>query len=172
LSNAALECYKAGAKVINMSLGGSSYSASENSMFAYLYGKGVVSVAAAGNSGTTAHHYPASYASVLSVAAVDSSKRLAVFSQRNSGVDISAHGVSVVSTIPRVQGGYGYLSGTSMACPHVAGVAALLFSKNPYATAATIFSAITSTAQDLGTVGRDNSYGYGLVNAQAALYRV
>jgi serine protease len=172
VADAALACYKAGARVINMSLGGPDYSSSENSMFSYLYGKGVVSIAAAGNDGSTTHHYPASYSGVVSVAAVDSSKRLAIFSQRNSGVDISALGVDVYSTLPTAQGSYGYKSGTSMACPHVAGVAALLLGKNPSATASKIVSAMTSTAQDLGTAGRDISYGYGLVDAQAALSRV
>jgi serine protease len=78
----------------------------------------------------------------------------------------------VLSTYPTSYGGYAYLSGTSMASPHVAGVAALLVGKNPTATAAKIVAAMTSTAQDLGAVGRDNSYGYGLVNAQAALAKV
>jgi serine protease len=172
VADAALTCYKAGARVINMSLGGPDYSSSENSMFAYLYENGVVSVAAAGNEGTTSDHYPASYEGVVSVAAVDSSMNRAVFSQSNSGVDISALGVDVYSTLPVALGSYGYKSGTSMACPHVAGVAALLLSKNPSATASSIVSAMTSTALDLGTVGRDDSFGYGLVDAQAALSQV
>jgi serine protease len=172
LVEAALNCYKEGAKVINMSLGGPAYSTAENNAFKNLYSKGVVSVAAAGNDGGTSLLYPASYLEVVSVAAVDSQKRLASFSQRNSRVDLSAQGVSVLSTLPVSKGSYGSLDGTSMACPHVAGVAALLFSKKPSASASAIVSAMTSTAQDLGTAGRDNSYGFGLVNALAALSRV
>lgn len=172
LANAALACQQAGAKVINMSLGSGSYSASEHDMFRRLYSLGVVSVAAAGNSGTTAYNYPASYPEVVSVAAIDSNKNLASFSQRNDRVDISAHGVSVLSTLPRARGSFGRLSGTSMASPHVAGVAALLFSKNPGASAATVVNAMTSTAQDLGSVGKDTWYGHGLVNAYSAMFRV
>jgi serine protease len=172
LADAAQSCYKAGAKVINMSLGGPDYSTAENNMFKSLYSKGVVSVAAAGNDGGTKRMYPASYAEVVSVAAVSSQKRVASFSQRNDRVDLSAHGVGVLSTAPLWAGGYASLDGTSMACPHVAGVAALLFSKKPSASASAIVSAMTSTAQDLGTAGRDNSYGFGLVNALAALSRV
>jgi serine protease len=172
LAQAALNCYREGAKVINMSLGGPEYSSAENDMFRSLYSKGVVSVAASGNDGGTSLMYPASYLEVVSVAAVDSKKKLASFSQRNSRVDLSAHGVAVASTLPWWMGDYGYLDGTSMACPHVAGVAALLFSKRPSASAATIVNAMTATAQDLGPSGRDSSYGSGLVNALAALSRV
>jgi serine protease len=173
VANAALSCYRdVGAKVINMSIGGSKYSSGEKSVFKYLYQKGVVSVGSAGNKGNATLNYPASYPSIVSVAAVNSDKRHASFSQRNSAVDLSAHGVSVYSTLPRAQRSYGFKSGTSMAAPHVAGVAALLFSKNPSATAAKVISAMKSTAEDLGAVGRDPLFGHGLVNAQAALAKV
>jgi len=75
--------------------------------------------------------------------------------------------VSTIATAPA--NGYAPFDGTSMATPHVAGVAALVWSHNPSWTAAQIREALTATAQDLGTPGRDNSYGYGLVQAAAAL---
>ena len=286
------ECMQAGAKVISMSLGGTFKSNFENSAFQSAYDAGVLSIAAAGNDGNTRISYPAGYASVVSVAAIDSNKAVADFSQKNSDVEIAAPGVGVLSTVPwlatntlaaggvtyqgshiefaalgaatgalvngglctaagawagkvvlcergtnsfyekvtsvkngggaaaviynNVAGGFagtlgeGYSStipaigltqedgqyliasnlgssgtatstliqpgsgyeawdGTSMATPHVSGVAALIWSFNPAWTNVQIRNALTQTAEDLGAVGRDTSYGYGLVRAKAAL---
>jgi serine protease len=292
LANAAQKCADAGAQVINMSLGGASKSKTEQRKFDQLSAQGILSIAAAGNDGNSAHSYPASYASVLSVAAVDSNRQVADFSQFNSGVDIAAPGVAVLSTTPWItdasitvagaapvpgnpvensaegsasgalvngglcdtvggwsgkvvlcqrgtvtfwdkvrngqdggavaviiynnevgdlhatlgdgnsstipalgvsdtQGaalvaqvgstatvvsdtefpasGYEAWDGTSMATPHVAGVAALVWSHNNLWTAAQVRDALIATAVDLGTAGRDNYYGSGLVQAKAAL---
>jgi serine protease len=288
---AAQNCQAAGAKIISMSLGGSTQSSTENTGFANLYNAGILSIAAAGNAGTSANSYPASYASVMSVGAIDSNNVIASFSQFNAGVDISAPGVAVLSTYPISSGsvavtghgsymaaalegspggpasgalvsggkcatagawagktvlcergdisfadkvlnvqagggaaavvynnapggfsgtlngtstnipsvsasqedgqylvasaigaaatvdarsltdanGYAYLDGTSMATPHVSGVAALLWAAKPSATNTQIRDAMTSTARDLGATGRDNYYGYGAVQAYAAL---
>ncbi|SDX69267.1 S8 family serine peptidase [Lysobacter enzymogenes] len=293
LVDAARRCQQAGAKVINMSLGGALSSTSENTAFTQLFNQGVLSVAAAGNSGNSSKSYPASYANVLSVAAVDSNRARASFSQFNDAVDIAAPGVDVSSTYPKtgtalqvgtarfenlpmvgtatttvsgaladggrcLAGGgwsgrvvlcergenttqqkidavkagggvgivlynnvadpfpystgvagsagisgvavsqgsgaalrglagqvatlnpttvfdthsYAVLSGTSMASPHVAGVAALLFAAKPSATAAQVRDALTATALDLGAPGRDNEYGFGMVRAFEALDRL
>ncbi|GAB3725901.1 hypothetical protein GCM10028862_00550 [Luteimonas pelagia] len=290
LVDAANRCANAGAKVINMSLGGSFSSSTEATAFQNLYNQGVLSIAAAGNDGNTRHSYPASYDSVVSVAAVDSTKTVADFSQQTNQVELAAPGVGVLSTVPQVdatasvdgasyivsalelthqgtasgaianggrctsagswggktvlcergdisfadkvnnahaggaaavivynnapggfsgtlgsagpaipavsmsqedgqylaankigananvstipdnQGnGYAYYDGTSMATPHVAGVAALVWSANPTWTNAEVRSALAATAQDLGSAGRDNAYGWGLVQAKAAL---
>ena len=83
-----------------MSLGGNLSSTTENSAFQSAYDAGVLSVAAAGNDGSTRKSYPASYASVISVAAVDSAKVVASFSQKNDAVEIAAPGVGVLSTTP------------------------------------------------------------------------
>ncbi|MFN3842699.1 MAG: S8 family serine peptidase [Rehaibacterium terrae] len=290
LVDAAQRCANAGAKVINMSLGGSFSSTTERNAFQNLYDNGVLSIAAAGNGGNTQHSYPASYDSVISVAALDQNKQHASFSQRNNQVELAAPGVSVlstvpfesastvvdgtsyivsaldgsyqgsasaalvdggrclstgswagrvvlcergdisfadkarnvansggvaaiiynnvpggfsgtlgsgapaipvvsmtqedgqflkgnklgktaaVSTVPNNQGnGYAFYDGTSMATPHVAGVAALIWSANPGWTNAQIREALAVTAEDLGSAGRDNSYGWGLIRADAAL---
>lgn len=281
----------AGAKVINMSLGGTFKSRTEENAFKQFAANGILCIASAGNSGTTQLNYPASYASVVSVAAIDASKLVAGFSQKNQQVEVAAPGVGVLSTVPyltpsvsvgstlypagaiefsatetvtaplvdgdlalapnsawegkvvlvqrgeisfydkvmnvqsaggkgvilynNVEGGfsgtlgagnsstipavsvsledgtallgslssevtvnnpepslgsgYAFYDGTSMAAPHVSGVAALIWSAYPCATAAQVRQAMQVTAVDLGALGRDTSYGYGLVQADGAL---
>lgn len=282
-----------GARVINMSLGGSRRSRTEEAGMNDLYvNKGALLVAAAGNGGTTAYSYPASYNSVVSVAAIDASKAVAAFSQQNDQVELAAPGVAVPSTVsyidqtsvtvgrdsysanhiefsargtvtaPLVYGGlgtatdaawagrvvlvdrgsisfnqkvqnvqasggvacviannvagnflgtlgdgnsstipavsvsqadgtalkgqvgsdatvstlliqpangYAEFDGTSMATPHVAGVAALIWSQFRGATATQVRQALVSSAEDLAPAGRDPATGYGLVQAGAAL---
>ncbi len=292
---AAYECRDAGSTVINMSLGGGGATSAAAQAFQDLADQGILSIAAAGNDGTTQMSYPASYDSVVSVAAIDINKNLGSFSQRNSQVELAAPGVDVLSTVPysaavvnvdrdytvsamdrsalttasgglvdgglctsagnwsgqvvlcargdisfsdkvsAVQsgggvaaivynnepGGFGGLldcngnpnrpcssvpavsmsqsdgqslvanqlgasafvstvttapadgydsyNGTSMATPHVAAVAALVWSYAPDMTVAEIRQALTASAEDLGTPGRDNEFGFGLVQAQAAI---
>ena len=100
LTSAANKCAAAGANVISMSLGGSRLNKTEERAFNTLASANVLSIAAAGNDGTTARSYPASYASVVSVAALDENKAWATFSQYNSSVEIAAPGVNVLSTVP------------------------------------------------------------------------
>lgn len=155
--------------VINMSLGGNVPSKTEEQAFNQAYGQNVLSVAAAGNAGNTSKSYPASYGSVVSVAAIDANKQLAYFSQRNDQVELAAPGVAVLSTVPT---GYASYSGTSMATPHVVGVAALAWSQRLECSNDQLRQTLRSSAQDLGAPGRDNSYGYGLVQARAAADRL
>lgn len=159
------QCIDAGANVISMSLGGSGSSSAEQAAFDNALASGVLSIAAAGNSGNSSLSYPASYDSVMSVAAVDSSGTKAGFSQFNSQVEIAAPGVAVMSTLPGNT--YAAWDGTSMATPHVAGVAALVWSHYPSCTSAEIRQAINKSAEDKGSAGRDNSYGHGIVKAKA-----
>jgi len=276
--------------VVNMSLGGGVKSRTEDRAFSDAYKTGrVLSIAAAGNDGNTRSSYPASYNSVVSVAAIDSQKVVATFSQQNSQVELSGPGVLVLSTVPRgtgqeqsvtvggtgyeaialegspnasrsgalvdcglgtstcagatgkvcliargdisfadkvlacqngsgaaaviynnvpglfsgtlggtatsipsvgisqaagqsllagslganaavsvAAGDYAYFDGTSMATPHVAGVAALVWSNHAGVSNADVRAALGATAEDLGAAGRDVAYGYGLVQAKAA----
>ena len=293
LIDATNRCQEAGADIINMSLGGGRpIGPWERRQFEWLWDQGILSVAAAGNDGTTAKSYPASHKSVISVAATDANDVVADFSQQNDQVELSAPGVDVLSSVPWLatdevtvdgetydahhieyaasgtvsgalaEGGlcdstgdwhgkvvlcergsisfydkvmnvqnssgaaaviynnepgnfYGTLGegnssaivaislsqedgqylvankegstgdvvssiiqpfsgyeaweGTSMATPHVSGVAALLWSSDPSLTNADIREAMDATALDLGAAGRDNAYGYGLVQAYNAL---
>lgn len=147
-------------------MGGPEYSQFERDRFQEIYNDGILLVAAAGNDGSTDYLYPASYPSVISVGAVNSNKQLASFSQRNDQVDLTAPGVSVRSTVP--SGGYLPMSGTSMAAPHVSGVAALVWSHFPDKSAQEIRQALQESAQDLGPTGKDIRFGHGLVNAKRA----
>ncbi|AFU98140.1 S8 family serine peptidase [Simiduia agarivorans] len=288
LVDALNRCESAGANVVNMSLGGSFKSRTEERAFNDANSRGVLSIAAAGNDGNTRHSYPASYSSVVSVAAIDQNKVVADFSQQTDQVELAAPGVGVVSTVPDQAGtetavtvagagvdslgmdgspqgtgsgalmdcglgeavcsnangkvcliergniafadkvlacengggvaaiiynnttgplsgtlgetstsipsvgitaadgaslknqlganasvsvspsDYAAYDGTSMATPHVAGVAALVWSHHSSCSNEQIRSALRATAQDLGVAGRDNAYGYGLVQALAA----
>lgn len=100
LANAANKCKAAGANVISMSLGGTSKSTTEQKTFDSLLSSGILSIAAAGNAGDSSLSYPASYSSVMSVAAIDENKAWASFSQTNSAVEIAGPGVGVLSTVP------------------------------------------------------------------------
>jgi serine protease len=155
-----------GADVINMSLGGGGFSQTGQDLFDKAHALGVLSVAAAGNNGSTQLSYPASYDKVISVAAVDQEKKRASFSQSNNYVDISAAGVSVESTF--LNGEYAYLSGTSMAAPHVTGAIARIWSTCGKCSNDQVEQCIISTAEDLGPVGRDDEYGAGLLRTQSA----
>ncbi|WP_158683699.1 S8 family serine peptidase [Pseudoalteromonas sp. T1lg22] len=159
------QCMAAGAKVISMSLGGSGSSSAEQAAFDNAHANGLLSIAAAGNDGNSSMSYPASYDSVMSVAAVDSNGNKANFSQYNSQVEIAAPGVAVNSTLPN--NSYAAWSGTSMATPHVAGVAALVWSHYPSCSNDQVRTAMALSAEDRGSAGRDNNYGWGIVKAKA-----
>ncbi len=113
-----------GAKVINLSIGADIESQTLRDALDYAWGKGAVVTVAAGNGGGTAPSYPAYYEHAMAVAATDTADRLYSFSNRGDWVDVAAPG-SAISTLPG--GSYGTMSGTSMASPHVAGLAALAF---------------------------------------------
>jgi thermitase len=154
---------KQGVKVISMSLGGGDSATLKAAVQnAYNGGNGVLLVAAAGNDGDATLNYPAAYPEVVSVAATDNRDQRASFSNANSDVEVAGPGVDVESTY--AGGLYMTLSGTSMATPHVAGVAAVIADLNPAANAATLRSKLDAAVDDLGSPGRDTSFGFGRVN--------
>lgn len=124
-----------GARVINMSLGGTSHSATLENAVNYAWGRGVVLVAAAGNSNTSAPMYPAFYDNVIAVGATDRNDARATFSNFGAWVDVAAPGVDILSTFPRLSrtDRYALMSGTSMSAPFVAGLAGLLWT-TPFGT--------------------------------------
>ena len=152
-----------GVKVISMSLGGGDNATLKAAVqTAYNNGNGVLLVAAAGNDGNSTLNYPAAYAEVVSVAATDNRDHRASFSNANADVEIAGPGVAVESTY--AGGLYMSLSGTSMATPHVAGVAAVIAKLNPTANAATLRSKLDAAVDDIGAAGRDANFGFGRVN--------
>ncbi len=163
---------KLGVQVINMSLGVLRKYLSSTDLKNFqgavnnAKAKGIIVVSAAGNNSIdTALAAPGGLDNVISVGATDSSNRKASFS--NTNPDLAAPGVNILSL--KTGGGYIYMSGTSMASPYVAAVAALLKSSNPKLTYDDIFTRLTRSGTDLGSKGYDSSFGYGLVNAYAAL---
>ncbi|MDR7422558.1 MAG: S8 family serine peptidase, partial [Armatimonadota bacterium] len=163
-----------GARVINMSLGGGASSSTVDSAISYARGLGVTLVAAAGNDFCGPVSYPARNANVVAVAATTNTNARAAYSNCGPEIDVAAPGGSsaagVVSATWSPAGGHTYasLQGTSMATPHVSGLVALMISRG-ITGPATLQSVLETTATDLGTAGRDNEFGAGLVNASAAV---
>ncbi|ASS77217.1 hypothetical protein CIG75_12615 [Tumebacillus algifaecis] len=156
-----------GADVINLSLGEYAGSDYLHDAIRYAYDKGAVVIAAMGNDGIDDPSYPAAYEEVIAVAANDEQKETASFSNFGPHTSVSAPGVAIPSTYPNNR--YAALSGTSMASPHVAGVAALIRSINPALSPAEVRSIIQNTADDLGPEGHDEYYGYGQINVANAI---
>ncbi len=154
-----------GARVVNISYGGVSGSATVQSAAQYLRNKGGVAVVSAGNTGGLLGY--AASDSMLVAAATDSNDLRASWSSYGSYVDISAPGVSIYTTLRG--GGYGNVSGTSFSSPIVAATAALMISANNNLSPADIDQILKSTAIDRGTTGYDNYYGAGRVDAAKAV---
>lgn len=176
-----------GAKVINISAGGVGYSRAFQDTILWASSKGALVVASVGNQGQDINslNYPAAYKRVLGVGAqcdgvvtydCPQPYGVATFSTHNRSVDVIAPGVDVLSSVPKrvteraVTPGYALKDGTSMAAPYVAGVAALVMAGNRNALSTfQVMSQIENTATDIGTRGRDDFSGSGVVNPRAAV---
>ncbi len=165
-------CAAVGGQITNNSYGSSVDPGTiVKAAFDEAYARGILNVAAAGNSGKpnglgNTIGYPARYASVMAVAAVDSNDIRPTWSSYGDELEISAPGVTILSTYFNSE--YAKMSGTSMASPHVAGVAALVAAGCGLADPAQIRQRLTGTAKDLGAAGWDKYYGDGLVQADLA----
>ncbi|PZD96768.1 peptidase S8 [Paenibacillus sambharensis] len=156
-----------GADVLNLSLGSaSSCSSAYQDAINYVRGKGAVVVVASGNS-NTAVGSPANCAGTISVGSIDSSLTRSSFSNYGSTLDVTAPGGAIYSTY--LSNSYRSLSGTSMAAPHVAGVAALMLAANSSLTPDRVEALLRQSATDAGASGYDSYYGAGIVNAQRAV---
>ena len=156
-----------GAKVINLSLGDSHNSEIMHDAILYAYKNDVVLIAASGNDNVEEPMYPAAYSEVLAVSAVTPHGEKAFFSNYGDYIDVTAPGEHIPSTFPGDQ--YVIMSGTSMASPHVAGMAGLIRSINPELTNEEVYQLIRETSEDLGDKGYDPYYGHGLINIKKAM---
>ncbi len=161
-------------QVVNMSVGLPEDVAAFHEAITAAYEQGIVLVAASGNygSGETVT-YPAKYPEVIAVGATDYNNQITYWSSQGTEVDIAAPGLDIYSTYLGVS--YRNLTGTSMACPHVSGAAALVLASGISDSNGNgrvndeVLERLLSTATDLGQPGWDSCSGWGLVNAAKAV---
>jgi len=174
-----------GADIINMSLGGSLPSKAMEDAVNYAYERGVTVVASSGNDGENDVAFPAAYENCIAVGAVRFDKTVTSYSNRGSALDLVAPGGDMDADQNNdgepdcilqetfwwfgINWGYWWFAGTSMASPHVAGVAALIKAVHPEFGPDEIRMVLEETAEDLGEPGWDQTYGYGLIDASAAV---
>lgn len=180
LANAIIHAVDQGADIISMSWGGYIYSALIHDAIKYAYDAGALLVGAAGNDPWPGRHYPAAYKEVIAVTATNQSDEPASFTSYGDWVELAAPGVDIYSTMPTYyvtlngwpyykNQRYDYLSGTSMACPHTAGLAALALGQFPTMSRDQLRYYLRYTADDLGEPDFDEYYGYGRINAREAV---
>ncbi len=170
IANGIVHAVDSGAKVISMSFGSPAPSMTIKRACNYAWKKGCLLVAAAGNDGLGRLNYPAAYLSVVAVGAIDENDKRAYFSNYGKGIELVAPGVDIPSTY--LNDGYKLLDGTSMAAPHVSGVAALIWSYKPTLSNRDVRIILDKTAYDLGNIGYDYHYGFGKVDAYKAFLEV
>jgi thermitase len=177
LANAIVHAVDQGANILSLSFGAYGEFTLIHEAVKYAYDHGALVIASAGNDAIECLHYPAAYEEVVAVTATNDSDNPASFTNFGDWVEVAAPGVDIYSTMPTYHVrlndlghsmNYDYLSGTSMACPIVAGVGALIWSQFPNMTRDQVRARLRYTADDLGNPGFDIHCGYGRVNARSA----
>ena len=168
-----------GAHIMSNSWGGGVFSQALQDAITAANNAGILCVAAAGNANSSQPLYPAAMTGVVAVSATDHTDAKAFFSNFGTYIDLAAPGVNIYSTFPTYATSamssrglptyYGTISGTSMACPHVSGLAALIKSHNLGLSNAQLQSVLQNSTDDLGLAGWDEIYGWGRINASKAL---
>ena len=149
--------------VVNYSIGQRNFDFAEQDAIDLLISKGVVFVTSSGNDKKRIPSFPKTISGVISVAAITPEKEKAEFSTIGQWVSVAAPGAAIYSTLPTEQGSYGWMNGTSMASPHVAGAAALLLSVYPELTPIQVKNQLEETANDKGK-GYTEELGYGIID--------
>lgn len=172
-------CLDADIDIVSMSLGGSSPSPMIEAQIKGLYDLGIPVICAAGNSGQGGVNWPAAYDETIAVGAFDKYGKVASFSSRGEKVEWAAPGVDILSTY--TDNRYARLSGTSMACPFMVGIVALMLSKHKKQlqetgqsdcrTVEQIREHLLKYTMDKGRLGKDNSWGYGVIDVRAMFGR-
>jgi len=161
----------ANADIISMSWGGTGFSQTYQNIFNTAHNQGIVLIAAAGNDNTDILAYPASYNHIISVGATNSSDQKAWFSNYGDSIDVMAPGQAIWSTLAGSNSSYDYLNGTSMACPLVSSLAALMLSWDPTLTPDELEACLKSSCDNIDA--QNPSYigqiGAGRINAEQAL---
>lgn len=169
LANAIIHAVDQGADILSNSWGGYGESLLIHDAVQYAYNHSVLVTAAAGNEASSYKLYPAAYDEVVAVTATNQYDDPATWTNFGDWVEVAAPGVNIYSTVPG--NSYGSKSGTSMACPHVSGVAALIWSQFPNKSRDWVRAQLRSTADDFGDTGFDKYYGHGRINARKAVER-
>lgn len=149
--------------ILNMSFGTTMDSQTLKNAISYAAEQGAIMVAAVGNNGSQVKKYPAAYDEVIGVGMVNANKEVAVGSQRNDSVFVTAPGYGLTGLAIGAVNAYKTGNGTSYACPHITAIAALLKQRMPDITEEMLKQLFKGNAEDLGEPGYDTSYGYGLV---------
>ncbi|MEX2012843.1 MAG: S8 family peptidase [Candidatus Levyibacteriota bacterium] len=161
-----------GARLVNLSLGGSSDSTTLKRAVEYAQARGSILVAAAGNNGNDAPVYPAAYSGVLAVSASDQNDNLASFSSYGNNIFVSSPGVSITSSVPG--NSYNKYSGTSMSAPHLAGLLVLALSAKPSLSNSELIDQVKNNAEKVGSYTYDQNgwnpyFGYGRISSGKTL---
>lgn len=167
IASAIIRAVDQGAKVLNISIGGSSASITLQSAVNYAWSKGAVIVSSAANYSVSTPYYPAACENVLAISATDKYDALSSFSNFGNWIDLAAPGSTIYTT--NRGGGYGAWNGTSFSSPIVAGLAGLIWSVNPALTNAEVVEILKQGADDLGTAGFDPYFGFGRINVYNSL---
>jgi len=161
-----------GADVINLSLGSTAISQVVQEAILYAQQQGALVIAAAGNAATDRTFYPAAFDDVLAVSATDHNDKKWSLSNYGAYIDVAAPGNAIYSTAHELDNsyqGYTFMNGTSMAAPHVAGLAGLLWSQDGALTSSEVVKRIIENCDDLGDSGWDDEYGHGRINVLKSL---
>jgi len=172
LADAIVRAAERNTRVINLSLVIDANSEAVHQAIKYAWSKNAVIVASAGNDGTNRVRYPAAYEEVIAVGSVNRETQRSTFSNYGDWIEVVAPGEMILTTMSnQTTHDYSLVHGTSMAAPHVSGLAALLISQNPNRSNVEVRELIKSGAIDVGRVGKDIDFGYGVINLKASLER-